>query len=261
MSNHVPLGQERKVELIGGPSIAGAPIAYIIVLAAVVAVLAYVPIPVSAILGIGGAFPMSQAVYPLVGIILGPGAGALAAGIGRLIGVFLAPHTASTGLLSTLIAMVTAGSAGLFVQRKGRTWLLAVALFVISLLAYVGRGLTVDVDLALGLQSTWVNILGIALWLLPTRGWASSRIADERPGRLTSGLALACWIVNTSSYIFANSLMYNLLFRWPAAQWQLLTVVAPIEHLFRTIVGTVIGAGVILGLRAIGAIKPAGAGY
>jgi hypothetical protein len=260
-SNQGPKGEERKVQWTGGPAIAGAPVAYIVVLASVVAVLAYVPIPVSAILGIGGSFPMSQAVYPLVGFILGPWAGALAAGIGRLIGVFLAPHTASTGLLSTVVAMVTAGSAGLLVQRRGRSWVLAVAVFVLAALAYIGRGMTVDVDLALGLQSTWVNLLGIVLWLLPTRLLARDWIGDARPTRLAAGLALGSWIVNTASFIVPNALMYNLLFRWPAAQWRLLTVVSPLEHVFRTVVGTVVGTGVILGLRAIGAVRPRDAGY
>ena len=59
--SQVPKGEERQVRAVGGASIDGAPIAYIIVWAAVLVVLSYIPIPVSAVLGIGGTFPMSQA--------------------------------------------------------------------------------------------------------------------------------------------------------------------------------------------------------
>ena len=261
-TNNTPKGEERKVVLMGGAAIDGAPIAYVIVLAAVVAVLSFIPIPVSAVLGLGGTFPLSQAVYPLVGFLLGPWAGALAAGVGRVIGVFIAPHTASAGLLSTVVAVVTAWAGGILVQKK-RAWLFIIMwiVFLLAFAAYVGGGLNADVNLSLALESTFINWTALVLWLLPTRRLARSWIADENPVKLGAGLALGTWIVNTSSFLVANALFYNLLFRWPAVQWQALIVIAPVEHLFRVAVGTVIGVGVILGVRAIGLVKPAKAGY
>jgi len=260
-SNSAPRGEERKVPLVGGTTIDGAPIAYVIVLAAVVAVLSFVPIPISAVLGLGGTFPLSQAIYALVGFVLGPWAGALAAGIGRIIGVFLAPHTASSGLLSAAVAVVTAWAGGVLVQKKGLLWLCPPILFAMALVAYVGRGLTVDVSLGLGLSSTFINWLAIILWLTPARTLARDWIAAASPLRLAAGLALGSWIVNTGSFLVANALFYNLLYRWPAIQWKALIGIAPVEHAFRVAVGTAIGTGVILGLRAIGLLKPARAGY
>ncbi len=262
-ADDTPKGEERRVELARGAAIDGAPIAYVIVLAAVVAVLSFIPIPISAVLGLGGTFPLSQAIYPLVGFILGPWAGALAAGVGRLIGVFIAPHTASTGLLSTVVAVVTAWAGGILVQRKRNEWLFACMwiLFLLAFIAYVGRGLAIDVDPGLALRSTFINWFSLILWLLPTRNLARAWIANENAAKLAAGLAVATWVVNTSSFLVANALFYNLLFRWPAIQWQALTLLAPIEHLFRVVVGTVIGVGVILGLRAIGLVKPEKAGY
>ena len=65
-----PAGEEREVKFLGGVAIDGAPIAYIVVLAAVVAALSFIPF--SVILASGGSFPMSQGIYGLVGWILGP---------------------------------------------------------------------------------------------------------------------------------------------------------------------------------------------
>ena len=66
----MPTGPERNVRLIGGTAIDGAPIAYIIALAAVVAALAMIPL--SYVVGGSGSFPLSQAIYGLLGWILGP---------------------------------------------------------------------------------------------------------------------------------------------------------------------------------------------
>ena len=255
-----PKGEERRVHAIGGASIDGAPVAYIIVWAAVLVVLSFIPIPVSAVLGIGGTFPMSQAAYALVGIVLGPWGGALAAGIGRLISIFAAPHTAAAGLPSVLNAIVWAAAGGILVEKKGQKWLLALAFFILAYLAYVGRALMRDVSLGLAIQTSLSNLSGIVLWLLPTRLLARDWIKDKRPARLTAGLALGSWIVNTCSHTFANALMFQIN-PWPATVWRVLIPIIPAEQLFRTIVGTVIGVGVISGLRAIGLVKPAKAGY
>ncbi len=260
-SNAAPHGEERRVQPSAAATVDGAPIAYVIVLAAVVAALSFVPIPISAVLGFGGTFPLSQAVYPLVGFILGPWAGALAAGIGRVIGILVAPHTASTGLLSTVVAIVTAWAGGVLVQKKGSLWVWPPVVWALAFVAYVGRGLTVDVSLGLALASTLVNWLSILLWLSPLRALVRGWIADQSPARLAIGLALGSWIVNTGSFLVANAMFYNLLSQWPAIQWKALIGVSPVEHVFRAVVGTVVGLGVILGLRAIGLVKPAKAGY
>jgi len=253
-----PKGEERKVELVGGAAIDGAPIAYVIVLAAVVAVLSFIPF--SVVFAAGGSFPLSQAVYPLVGFILGPWAGALAAGIGRLIGVFAAPHTAGVGLPSVVFAMVAAAAGGILVEKKRRNWLLALLVFVLAYVWYVGRALTIDVSLSLALQTSLVNWAGLILWILPTRTLARDWVADKNLARLAAGVALGSWIVNTNSHTFANAWVYYTI-GWPADVWRILTPVIPVEQLFRTLVGTVIGVGVIAGLRAIGLVRPAKAGY
>jgi hypothetical protein len=96
--------------------------------------------------------------------------------------------------------------------------------------------------------------------VLPARILARDWIAEKTPARLAAGLALGCWIVNTCGHTFANALLYYIN-PWPANVWRILLPIIPAEQLFRAVVGTVIGVGVIAGLRAIGLVKPAKAGY
>jgi hypothetical protein len=259
-SNAAPKGEERKVGFVGGVSIDGTPIAYIIVWSALLAVLSFIPIPVSVVFGIGGTFPLSQALYALVGFVLGPWAGALAAGVGRLIGIFAAPHTATVGLPSVLFAVVWAAAGGILVQKRGRSWLLALAIFVLAYVAFVGRALTIDVNPGLAVLNTLTNLSGLILWVLPTRALARSWITDQRPAKLAAGLALGSWIANTLGHTFSSAWSYYVQ-SWPANVWRILIPIIPVEQLLRVVVGTVVGTGVILGLRAIGLVRPTKAGY
>jgi len=258
-SNAAPQGEERKVRRVMGVAIDGAPIVYVVIWAAVIVALSFVIIPVSVVLGVGKAFPMSQAVYPLVGIVLGPWAGAVAAVVGRLIGLAFAPLTA-TGPFSPLVGLVVAAAGGILVEKRGSKWLLALGVFAAAFVAYIGLGMSRGISLGLALRSTWVNWVGVLLWILPTRRLARDWIASPDPTRLLAGLVLGCWIVNTSCYIVANALFYPIT-PWTAPQWELLAVLSPAEHLIRTIVGSTLGLGVILGLRAIGLVRPTKAGY
>jgi len=255
-----PKGEERQVRLVGGAAIGGAPVSYIITWAAVLVVLSFVPIPVSAVLGIGGTFPMSQAAYALVGIVLGPAAGGLAAGIARLIGIFAAPHTATAGLPSVLSAVIWAAAGGVLVQKRGRSWLLFWIGFVAAYLAFVGYAVSRDVPPTLAVQTTLTNLSGLLLWLLPTRVLARRWIAETSAARLAAGLALGCWTVNTCSHTVGSVLSFYVN-AWPANVWRILIPIIPAEQLFRAVVGVVIGVGVISGLRAIGLVKPQQAGY
>jgi len=57
----IPEGEERKVEAVSSAAIDGAPIAYIVVLAAIVTTLSFIPF--SIVLASGGSMPLSQAVF------------------------------------------------------------------------------------------------------------------------------------------------------------------------------------------------------
>jgi len=255
-----PTGEERQVKFLGGAAIDGAPVAYIVVLAAVVAALAFIPF--SVILASGGSFPMSQGIYGLVGWILGPIAGAVATIVGSLIGLFIAPHTAGVPAIfwTTGLGSFMAGCMVLGAKRKG--WWLWVGLFVlVCYFIYIGRALFVNhVSLSAVFFGSIIDWSGILLWFLPTRTLFAKWINGKNLAMTAVGLFLGTWMLAGCLHAFQCMFTY-FMFNWPEDVWVMLIPIIPMENLFRSLIGAVIGTGVIAGLRAIGLVKPANALY
>jgi len=74
------------------------------------------------------------------------------------------------------------------------------------------------------------------------------------------GLALITYIATNAVNVVNATIEY---FRvgWPAPVWVVLAPLIPLERLGLTCVGTVIGVGVIRGLRQVNLIKAENAGY
>ena len=256
-----PKGEEREVRFLGSAAIDGAPVAYIVVLAAVVAALALIPF--SVILALGGSFPMSEGVYPLVGWILGPIAGAVASAIGRVVGVFVAPHTAGVPAVSIWAAAMGSFAAGCMVlgQKRKGWWLPLTVLFVVEWLLFAGRAVIVNgVSLYAAIAGSFLDWSGIVLFALPTRTLFAKWINSKNIGQTALGLFLGTWMIAGVTHVSATFLVY-FMFNWPEATWVMLIPIIPMENTFRCIIGTVIGSGVIAGLRAIGVVKPTEAIY
>jgi hypothetical protein len=262
----IPAGPEREVLFLRGADLDGAPVAYVVVLAAVVTALSFVPASVT--LGSGGSFPLSQGILPLLGWVLGPLAGAAATGVGTSIGVFVAPHTAGIPGISILGAIASSFFAGVMrpgTRRDGepRSWwwipvalVLALALTYLFLRAFVLNGVGVRLLVA----ATAANWSALLLFVLPTRRVITRWIARPRGLRAVAGLVLGTWMVTGLAHLFQLAIAYHM-FNWPAEVWTLLVGFTPAEQVVRCLVGTVIGLGVLSGLRAIGLVKPAGAIY
>ena len=252
-----PRGQEREVKNIGGASIDGAPIAYIVVLAAVVTALAFIPF--SVVMASGGSFPMNQGIFGLIGWVLGPIAGAVSSGIGALIGVFVAPHTAGVWFVTVIGAIVTSFAAGVMgtQNRKRKAWWIGVV--VVTLIAfgiYVGRAILVNgIRLQWAVLATFVNWSSLLLFILPTRNLVVKWIGSKNLVFVAIGLALGTWISFGIAHTVQNAFTYTM-FNWPEEVWVMLSSIIPIEFLSRCAIGAVIGTGVIAGLRAIGLVKP-----
>jgi hypothetical protein len=262
-AQQTPSGQERKVTFLGGAAVDGAPVAYIVVLAAVVAALAFIPF--SVILASGGSFPMSEGIYPLVGWILGPIAGAVATGIGRIIGVFVAPHTAGVPLVSIWAAMVGSFAAGAMIvkaaSKRKAWWLWLTVLFVIEFLLFAGRAMVVNgVSLYAAIAGSFLDWSGILLFALPTRALFAKWINSKSIGMVALGLFFGTWMIAGVTHVSAAVFTY-FMFNWPEEVWVTLIPIIPFENLMRCLIGTVIGTGVIAGLRAIGLVKPTEAIY
>ena len=253
--SEAPVGEEREVKFLGGAALDGAPIAYIVVLAAVVLALSFIPF--SVVLASGGSFPLSQGITRLVGWLLGPIAGAIAIGIGRLLGVFLAPHTAGVAAVSVIAATVAAFAAGAMVIGKERNtwWIPLSVIFVLAYLVYVGRAILENgVGLWPAIAASFIDWSAILLFVLPTRIIFARWINDKNLVKTALGLFLGTWMIAGIGHVVASSITY-FMFNWPEEVWVTLIPIIPFEHLMRCLTGAVIGTGVIAGLRAIGLVK------
>lgn len=256
-----PAGPERRVEFLGSAAIAGAPVAYVIVLSAVVAVLSFIPF--SIVLSGGSSFPMAQGVYGLTGWLLGPWAGAVAAGTGSLVGAFLAPHTAGMVWLSVGGAMLAALCGGCLVPGR-RHWKLGVAVSVVAMAApllYGDHAVNANgVPLHVYLIAYPTHFVAVGLFVLPTRRWIGRLVASPDLKRVAVGLFLGTWSAAGVMMITESMISYYL-FNWPGELFYMFAGVVPIEHTMRSGIGAVVGAGVIAGLRAMSLVKPRDAAY
>ncbi|MBU7027456.1 MAG: hypothetical protein HXS48_11020 [Theionarchaea archaeon] len=110
------------------------------VMAAVMAVAAFIPVTVVA--GVGKVISAAVMLEPLVGVLLGPILGTYAAAAGAFVGQVLAPHGAIFGLLTFIPPTVGAATAGLLAHKH---WKAASGVMVAVLLLWystsIGREL------------------------------------------------------------------------------------------------------------------------
>ena len=251
----IPEGKERKVEAVSSAAIDGAPIAYIVVLAAIVTTLSFIPF--SIVLASGGSMPLSQAVFPLLGWLLGPIAGAIASGIGALIGAFLAPYTAGIPAISVFGAILSSFVAGTMVLGKKRRywWLGLTLIFLIPLFIYANRAIGMNgISPRVFIAGAFVDWSALLLFILPTRTLFSHWIKSSNFVLVAVGIFGGTWTASGLSHLGAVAITYSI-FNWPEEVWIALIPIIPVENLIRSFVGTVIGGGVIAGLRAIGLVK------
>jgi hypothetical protein len=258
-----PSGEERQITPYRIADIDGAPLAYVVSLAAVVAVLAMIPLPVTIVIGSGRNFPMSQSIYGLVGWLLGPIAGALANAIGAIIGVIVAPYT-TTSPLATIFGATMAGLAAGATVHGGprRAWWMPLGVIFIGLYgAYAGRAVFVN-------QAPWLNVVlgslinwtALLLFLLPTRTAIARLLKATDLKLLGIGLFAGTWMVAGLAHLSTAAIVYAIQ-NWPGELWLVFAPLAPIEHTLRCLAGMAIGLGVIGGLRATGIIKAEHAVY
>ncbi|MBD2177447.1 hypothetical protein H6F42_11040 [Pseudanabaena sp. FACHB-1998] len=259
--NQTPQGIEREVKTMGGAAIDGAPIAYIIVLASVATVLAFIPF--SIVLGSGKGIPLSQSIYPLLGWLLGPWAGALASGMGTLIGVFLAPYTAGVPAIAiwgAAIASFAAGAMGDHPKRK-YWYLVLTILFILELAAYAYLAIARNgIPVNTFILGAFVDWSAVILFVLPTRTLFARLIGNSNFVEVAIGIFGGTWMICGLAHLSQVPFTYYL-FNWPEPVWNMLIPVIPIENTMRGLSGAVIGTGVISGLRAINLVKPKEAIY
>jgi len=257
----IPEGEERQVKIVNSSSIDGAPIAYIVVLSAIVTALSFIPF--SIVLGSGGSMPLSQGVFPLLGWLLGPIGGAIASAIGSMVGAFLAPYTAGIPIVSVLGATVSSFIAGIMIYGKGRrgSWLFLIVLFLLAFYIYGNRAIVQNgIPVNIFLAGNFIELSSFLLFILPTRRRFAGWIGDSNLALVALGLFAGTWIASGLSHLCLATITYSI-FNWPKEVWLALIPIIPFENLIRSLVGSAIGTGVIAGLRAISLVRSAEAIY
>ncbi len=237
-------------------SIGGAPVAYVIVLATVAAVLCFVPFSVA--LASGSSFPMSQGVYPLLGWLLGPLAGAVASGVGALVGVFLAPHTAGIPWITVAGAASASAFAGALAARgRHRLWAMLSAVMIVEwVLFFIQATRNNGVGVHVFFLGYAVHLSAAVMLIVPyARRGIGRLLMSPDLKRVALGLFFGTWSA-AGNMMFGMSLVSYWLINWPEEVFYFFIGVIPIEHSVRCAVGAVIGTGVIAGLRAMALVKP-----
>lgn len=253
-------GRERTVQFHHAAAIGGAPVAYVVVLAAVIAVLSFIPF--SIVMSGGSSFPMAQGVYSLNGWLLGPWAGAVASTIGSVVGIFLAPHTAGVPWLTVTGAGLSAlVASSLHPTGRNRLWL-GLSLGTVGAwigFFYLAVGLN-GVRPTVFLLSYATHLSSTVLLLSPARRWIGRALRSPDLKRLAIGLFLGTWISASIMMFYMSWLSYALL-AWPEEVFYLFFVMVPLENAARATIGAVIGTGVIAGLRSMALVKPPHANF
>ena len=176
-------------------------------------------------------------IFPLVGWLLGPLAGALTSGMGTLIGVFLAPHTAGIPLISIWWAIIASFSAGVMSSRKRNTyWRFGLTLiFAVELFLYTRHALFNGVSLLTIIVGSFINWSGLLLFSLPTCSLIVRSLNNQKPFLVTLGTFLGTWMVMGLSNLSQIVITYNM-FNWPEETWLFLIPIMPLENLILSLV-------------------------
>jgi len=253
-----PKGTEREVSTSRRITIGGAPISYVALFAAAIGVTALIPF--SILIGTGQAFPFSEFLIPLSGIVLGPIGGLVAGLVGGFIGLAIAPYTAPNGILAPITPALGAMAVGFLVQKGKRAWwgtaILAVALGIFTI-----KGLVIN-----GVYPLWligavaVAWIALILELTPLRPLAAGWLRSKNFGLVAVGLVIISFM-GTSTAMIVNNAIGFFLFQIPNDIWPIFIPVVQTERSIVTVGATIIGLGVIAGLRQLRMVRPSEGGW
>jgi len=250
---------EERVVVVGG-KLFGAPIAYIAIWGAIIAVAGMIPF--SVIVGGGGSFAMSSTLLGLVAIALGPLAGALAVLIGAIIDLVIAPYS-PFGPIAPIIPTIAALVAGLAISEKKTYRLIALGIAIVELIVFwiavaIGTGASFDKIILIGSTAELPAIILFAVTLPFINKW----IKSDNPLYLTLAVFIISYFATSSIEHCTGSVLWQILFGLPIDIWIFVFFAfAWWECLTIAIIGTIIGVPVIIALRKSALMKPDYAAY
>lgn len=252
--------EARKLTVTGGVSIGGAPVSYTALMAALVAIMAFIPASI-VVGGMGGGWPLHDVIHPLLGLLLGPIAGPIASVIGILIGNVIAPYT-SLGPWAALMGAMSAFAVGMVMQPNRSLWVIPWVITLAAHLVYLYQALNYGIGFPLWLSNVFTIDVALILIAIPqVRRWAVDHI---RNGGIGWKLFVALFIVfffGSTAGVQLNWVPSFATNPWPAEIWPALIIIIFAERVVFTAVGALIGVGVLGALRRSPIAKAKMAGY
>jgi len=212
--------------------------AVIAVWAALLAAMEFVP--VTPIIGLKGAtFRLSDALYPLTGILFGPWAGAICAAIGSFVGESLASPPIGP---FTFVCVLAALMAGFAMQRRW-IWPL-VTILALGLVWYAfPLGREAWFQPFLYLLGIFAAIVG---WI-----WGSDWLRSEDRKKMFAGVFVAA-LAGTAADHALGCLIALILYALPKGMWAAALPLAPVERLSFSLGAAIVGVPLIVALPRVG---------
>lgn len=208
-------------------------------------------IPTIPMVGVSGAFSLSDILAPIYGVILGPYIG----GFSVILGTFLAMamgKPVTFMFLDFLPATINAIALGFLIKRK---WIPVILLNAVLLLAFLLNPLT---SLFIGpFPFAWVHILAFILLLSPLSRKAIEWIETLNAVDVTKGLAIIAFIGTMMQHLTGNLLFEGVLGQItgeiPAAAypgiWSTIFFIYPWERLALIVFAVIIGTPLIRAIK------------
>ncbi|MDI6806406.1 MAG: hypothetical protein QMD14_01155 [Candidatus Aenigmarchaeota archaeon] len=228
--------------------IAGFPVAYVAVLAAISVLASF--IPAFPIVGLGGFISASLIMVALMGIFLGPVAGVVGIAIAGVITPLVAPYAAPFGFLTALCGITGALIAGLYAFKR---WELGVIIQLILLGIWFGVASIYWASLELayvGWYFPYLLIVSLIICLI-LRGRIHDWIVSLDQKKMIFGMFFAALAGVLGDHII-GCLLFVIMFAGPPAAFAAVATFYWAERIIVAIIAALIGASVLVGTRKIG---------
>jgi hypothetical protein len=208
-------------------------------------------IPIGPMIGLSSSFSLSDALAPLIGIILGPFSGGLTIIIGTFSAMALGKAPVFLGL-DFLPALMNAVAIGFLIRRK---WLPVVALYATVLAIFLLSPYTllfVQVG-SIPVPFMWMHLVALVVLLSPISSKAISNVRKSNIAYLALSIAALAFIGTMLQHLTGN-LLFQLVFGQPiggytteifAGYWNMIFYAYPVERTLMVIITTLIGVPLV----------------
>ena len=208
-------------------------------------------LPLGPMIGLGGSFSVSDALAPLMGLILGPFTGGISVIIGTFTAAALGKPLAFMGL-DFLPGLINCIAMGLLMKRK---WIPVVGLYalLLGIFAINPYSLTFVQVGSLAIPFAWLHIIALIVLLSPLRSKATDNIKKLNIPKMALSLTILAFIGTMLQHLTGNllfQLVFGILAEIPATEfagvWTAIFFAYPFERILMLIITMLIGTPLII---------------